>query len=295
MTGHVLVRPLALVVLLLLTFVAVVSCGTADHSAKANGAEPAVRHSIADPLVVPGPASAGTNATNAAATPVAQSISAVAATGTPTVVGTPAANPTEQAIQTIILNNNLAQMQAFASGNPSLMQNNATSSFYQEMVKSNQQLANAGATSVQLVKLVWGPISVQGTTAQATTYETWLTTYNDGTTELQESDKNVYGLVHSGGQWLINADKHPNDTSPAAAGGPSAHRPTPTPIGTPVNGTTALPSANTSRNWSGYSTTNGPFTSVTGTWQVPHVDAESAGRLPRTRPGLALAASPSTI
>jgi hypothetical protein len=127
---------------------------------------------------------------------------------------------------------------------------------------------------VKLVQLVWGPLADQGTSARATTYETWLTAYNNGQTELQEMDQNVYDLVQTSGQWLIQADNHPNDQASSGPGGPVRRRPVPTPPGTPPAAVT--PSTDTSRNWAGYNATGGQFTAVTGTWIVPHVNAQGA-------------------
>jgi len=51
---------------------------------------------------------------------------------------------------------------------------------------------------------------VNGDTATATAFETWATTYSDGTTE-QSRDRNVYTLVQQNGSWVISADDHPDD------------------------------------------------------------------------------------
>lgn len=220
------------------------------------------------------PTVASTSVTPGATPSVGQASGAIALSGTPTVVGTPAANPTAQAIQSVILQNNLGQIAAFANGDPTAMKGSTTSAFYQQMVQSNQQLASAGATSLRLVQLVWGPIQAQGPSARATTYETWLTVYQNGQTELQERDENVYDLVQQGGQWLIQADNHPNDQTARTSGGPRSRRPPPPIQTTPPAAVT--PSTDISRNWSGYSATGGQFTAVTGTWIVARVDAQGA-------------------
>jgi hypothetical protein len=196
--------------------------------------------------------------------------------GTPTVVGTPAANSSQQAIQTVILRGNLEQTQAIAKNDPTLMKDTSTSAYYNQSVQGNQQLLSNGATTISLVKLVWGPISIQGNTAQATTYETWGTVYSDGQTELQENDRNVYTVVQSNGQWLIQADDHPDDqVAPAQSSGPGRRRPPP-PIVAPSPPASVTPTGDISRNWSGYNATSGTFTSVTGTWIVPHVVGTAA-------------------
>lgn len=289
MAVHILTRPLTFVLPFILALVVTAGCSssplqalaalttkdspTATRPAPTPPSTPRATTFTPDASTTP----VATTTTGAAAVPTtsAPSIRAIATSETPIVIGASAANPTEQAIQTVVLNNNLNQAKALSSGDPSVMKGNATSSFYQKMVQSNQQLASAGATSVQLIKLVWGPISVQGTTARATTYETWLSSYSDGSTELLVNDRNVYDLAESNSKWLIQADNHPNSQGPTGSG-PAAHLPTPAPVGTPLP--TVGPSANMSRNWAGYNATGGQFTEVTGTWLVPLVDAQNAGQ-----------------
>ena len=115
-------------------------------------------------------------------------------------------------------------------------------------------------TSISLVKLAWGAIAVDasGTSATATTYETWRTNYSDGTND-QSQDRNDYSLVLDNGAWKIKTDTHPDANQP----GPSAVTPPQTqPFPFPDN-------QNTSHNWSGYAATGGTYTSVSGTWSVP--------------------------
>lgn len=212
-------------------------------------------------------------ATDASSTPVARATGSLGAeriSGTPTVIGTPASDPIEQAIRDVILKGNLEQVEAITRGDPTVMKDTSGSSYYDQVVQGNQQLLQSGATGIRLTQLVWGPVSAQGTTAQATTFESWLTEYKDGETELAENDQNVYDLVQTNGQWLIQADNHPNaQASRSSTGGPGSRQPTPT----PVVGPSPMPGADMSRNWTGYSATGGKFTSVTGTWIVPHVNA----------------------
>ena len=89
--------------------------------------------------------------------------------------------------------------------------------FYQEEVQNNQDLVAGGVTEVKLIKLEWGDITSDGATATATVYETWSTTFKDGTTE-QARDRNVYTLVQDNGAWKVQADVHPD--APNAATGP---------------------------------------------------------------------------
>ncbi|TME30263.1 MAG: hypothetical protein E6I75_20865 [Chloroflexi bacterium] len=76
-------------------------------------------------------------------------------------------------------------------------------------------------TEVKLIKIEWGDIVVNGNTARATAWETWSTTFEDGTTE-QSRDRHVYALVQQNGAWMVQADVHPdqqqNPGNPAAPG-----------------------------------------------------------------------------
>jgi len=185
--------------------------------------------------------------------------------GTPVSQPAPAAlaqaDPQVTAIQQVIQRANDEQAQALAAGNPSLMSDTATAAHYQELVKINQDLTAGGVTGINLVSLEWGPIDVTGTTATATTYETWSTTVSNGTT-MQSRDTNVYTLVQSGSAWTIQTDQQP---APTAAAQPATQAPQPL----------APTSQNTSHNWSGYAATSGgrTFTSVSGTWTVPQPNA----------------------
>src|SRR5947209_9250995 len=117
--------------------------------------------------------------------------------------------PQETAIAQVIERANAAQARALAGRDPSPMKGTATDAYYQEMVQTNQDLIDNGVTAIQLVKLEWGPITVSGNSATATTFETWGTTYADGTTD-QGRDRNLYTLTLSGGAWKIQSDNHPD-------------------------------------------------------------------------------------
>ena len=203
-------------------------------------------------------------------------------------------DPTQQAIQQVIQTGDNEQSQAFEANDPTVMQDSSTSDFYQSQVSVNQDLRNNGVTDIKLLNIDWGPISVNGTTANATAWETWTTTYSDGSTE-QSRDRNVYTLVQQNGNWVISADDHPDDN--IAGTPPGATQPTaPTsPNGTtpgrgrsgrgggnpgnPNTGFPGVPSGTTpqdvSQNWSGYATTGGTYTAVSGTWSVPQFAADS--------------------
>jgi hypothetical protein len=187
-------------------------------------------------------------------------------------------DPQTAAIQQVLQRANDEQVQAITSGDPSVMSDTATPEHYQELVQINQGLTSDGVTGINLIKLDFGPVTVNGTTAKATTYETWGTTTSDGTTS-QSLDTNVYTLVQQNGAWVVQSDVHPNDASgqPAATTGgraPSGTQPT-TPGQQPAPFETT--SRNTSHNWSGYAATSSAqdYTGVTGTWTVPQPEATS--------------------
>jgi peptidase A4-like protein len=171
------------------------------------------------------------------------------------------------AIKDVIQRANQAQAQAFARSDDTLMRDTATDSYYQELVQTNRDLANGGVSSIALASITWGDISVSGTTAQATTFETWRSSYTDGSND-QRTDRNEYTLVRQSGGWRISADAQPDSRviEPGTGTAPSVTQP-----GTPA----AVLSR--SSNWSGYAATGGVVTSVTGSWIVPTVSSTSAG------------------
>jgi hypothetical protein len=140
------------------------------------------------------------------------------ATAAPAVAsGTNADPATQQSIQDVIKKLDDAQAQAIANGDPQVMAATATPDFFQEQVTTNQDLVANGVTEVKLVNLEWGPITVNGNSATATVYETWSTTFDDGTTE-QARDRNVYTLIKDQAKgWIVQADAHPDQTTAPAA------------------------------------------------------------------------------
>jgi hypothetical protein len=142
------------------------------------------------------------------------------------------------------------------------MKDTATADYYDQLAQINSEMAKSGVVSFKLVKIEWGPVTLRDqTTAEATTFETWLTTFADSTTD-QSRDRNVYTLVQEGGAWKIRADDQP-DANP---GGQAV----PTPPGqTPPGQVTGPGQADSSHNWSGYAATQGSFSAVSGTWTVP--------------------------
>ncbi len=137
---------------------------------------------------------------------------------------TPNPDPDQQAIEHVIQQGDNEQAQALASNDPTVMQDTSTSDFYQTQVSTNQDLVSNGVTDIKLVNIEWGPISVNGTSATATAWETWTTTYTDGTTE-QSRDRNVYTLVQQNGSWVISADDHPDSNIAGGSPGTGAGQP----------------------------------------------------------------------
>jgi uncharacterized iron-regulated membrane protein len=159
--------------------------------------------------------SGGLSRPNATAVPTAAASSPAEATVQ--AAGTPADPATQQTIQQVITQVNQAQVQAIQSGDPSVMTATATSQFYQDQVANNQDLVDNGVTDIKLVNIEWGSILVNGNSAVATDYETWSTTFQDGTTE-QSRDRNVYTLVNDNGTWKVQADDHPDQQAPGDGG-----------------------------------------------------------------------------
>jgi hypothetical protein len=190
-----------------------------------------------------------------------------------TVLAQTQTDPQVAAIQQVLQRANDEQVQAISSGDPSVMSDTATPDHYQELVQINQGLTADGVTGINLVKLDFGPVTVNGNTATATTYETWGTTTSDGTTT-QSVDTNVYTLVQQNGAWVVQSDIHPNDASGQPSASTGGTQPT-TPGQQPAPFATT--SRNTSHNWSGYAATSSArdYTGVTGTWTVPQPEAAS--------------------
>ncbi|HEX9268099.1 MAG TPA: G1 family glutamic endopeptidase [Candidatus Limnocylindria bacterium] len=169
------------------------------------------------------------------------------------------------AVKDVVQRANEAQVQAYARNDPTLMRATATTSYYQELVQTNQGLQSSGAQSIALTKLEWVDVTVSGTTANAVTNETWRTTYTDGSVA-DSTDRNEYTLVLQAGVWKISADVQPTTQIITPGTAPSVTQP-----GTPASVTSS------SSNWSGYAANGGTFTSVTATWTVPTVSATSSG------------------
>ena len=188
------------------------------------------------------------------------------------------------AIKAVVSKGNQEQVDAFIKQDPTIMRDTATSSYYDQLVKTNADLADSGVATIKLVKLEWGPITVNGATgATATTFETWDTSFTDGTSD-ESRDRNVYTLVLANGSWKIQDDTHPDSglDTPAPDAQPVGPSQPPQPL--PGN---AAPNSSTSRNWSGYVASKGnTYTSVTGTWVVPRPSGSTSAAAAATWVGI---------
>src|SRR5207247_3322723 len=117
-----------------------------------------------------------------------------------------------EAVKRVIESAGRAQEKAFATGNPFVMRDTATADYYDELTQINSDLARGGVTGFTLVGIEWGEVTISGTTAAATAYETWRTTYTDGSQD-QRTDRNDYALVLDNGAWKIQADVQPSAQS----------------------------------------------------------------------------------
>ena len=171
----------------------------------------------------------------------------------------------QTAVKQTIESSNQAQAKAFNTNDDTVMRQYATDSFYQQLVQTNRDLRSSGATGITLVSAEYRDITVNGSSANATTIETWRTAYQDGSSD-ETTARNDYTLVLDGNAWKVNTDDQPS----------AVEQPAPQP-----NTGTTTPSAarsfSTSSNWSGYAATGGTYTAVTGTWTVPNVTATTSG------------------
>ena len=171
------------------------------------------------------------------------------------------------AVKDTVTRANEAQAKAFNTGDSTLMRGTATADFYTQLVGVNRDLYAGGVTQIEIVSTDFQSVTVNGSSANATTYETWRSTYNDGSNE-ETTARNDYTLVLDGTAWRIATDDQPSAV--LQPGGPQTQPDTTTP-------SSAAISSDTSTNWSGYAATGGTFTSVTGTWNVPSVATSTSG------------------
>jgi hypothetical protein len=62
------------------------------------------------------------------------------------------------------------------------VQDTATATYYAQLVQVHAALRSAGVTAIQMVSMNFGQSTVQGSSAQVATTESWQATYADGTT-----------------------------------------------------------------------------------------------------------------
>ena len=177
----------------------------------------------------------------------------------------------EVAIQETIVRSNAAQSLAVAARDLAAIADEADGAYSQRLLRGTQALLDDGATNVDLVNIEWGPISILGATATATTVETWRTTYAAGPTEFAR-DRNVYSLaLDEEGAWRIVSNSHPDGRPQFSSLPPADTDPQPD-----IDEEVEIPTGQaTSRNWSGYAARGEEFTSVSGTWVVPEVGLET--------------------
>ena len=168
----------------------------------------------------------------------------------------------EASIREVIERGNATQARAIALRDPSAVGEHAIVEYQQRLMRTNRSLLSNGVSSIDLVNIDWGPITIDGTTASATTFETWRTMYAAGPTEFAR-DRNVYALVFDDGVWRVAGNEHPDSRRGPAPPADSARDPEP--------GLDIPPGQSTSSNWSGYAARGGEFTSVSGTWTVPEI------------------------
>src|SRR5438093_13131559 len=118
-------------------------------------------------------------------------------------------------------------------------------------VQTNLNLASGGYTSITLTNIACVDVIVSGTIAQATAFETWRSTYNDGSND-ERTDRNEYTLTQLSGAWRISADVQPDSRviEPGTGTSPSLTQP-----GTPAR----APSP--SSNWPRHAATRAVYTS----------------------------------
>ena len=119
-------------------------------------------------------------------------------------------------VKSIVEKSNHEQEDAFAAHDPGLMQDAFTARAFAYMVRTNDLLEQEGAVGIRLTQLEWVDVSVSSpTTAQATTFETWEQTDQDGNT-FSSRDRNQYRLIKIGDSWKIDELNYPDkDLTPA--------------------------------------------------------------------------------
>ncbi|MFI5267411.1 MAG: G1 family glutamic endopeptidase [Chloroflexota bacterium] len=155
----------------------------------------------------------------------------------------------ESEVQLVILRGDLEQERAIASKDSSGMKDTSTDNYYQQVSQQNQGLLDGGVTGIKLVNVEWGAVTINGGAATVNNFETWATTYDDGSSD-QSRDHNIYTLIQQNGAWKIQSDDQPDSGStspqPAASTAPqprASTAPQPSGRGGGRPGTSANPSA----------------------------------------------------
>ena len=130
----------------------------------------------------------------------------------------------EDSIQQAISRANQQQVDAIASRDPTPMRDTATDRYFRQAERVNQQLLDSGVTKIELLRLEWGPVSIRGNVAEATTWETWATTAENGRT-VQSRERNLYRLLQQDGGWKIEANEHPDQREQRRDAPPLRQRP----------------------------------------------------------------------
>jgi hypothetical protein len=169
----------------------------------------------------------------------------------------------EAAIREVIERGNAAQTRAIEVRDPTAIGEHALVEYQQRLMRTNRSLLASGVTSIELINIEWGPISIERDSALAVAFETWRTSYAAGPTEFAR-DRNVYTLVHDGDGWRVADNQHPDGRRQTVQSTPE-----------PDPGLDIPPGQGTSSNWSGYAARGGSFTSVAGTWTVPEISLDS--------------------
>ncbi|MBV9119116.1 MAG: hypothetical protein JOZ39_00280, partial [Chloroflexi bacterium] len=246
-----------------------------------SGSSPASAQPSPSSIVQPNPSGGqgnGGGRGRSSASSVPSSASGGAApSGGPLTISAQPGSP-EAAVQQVILKGNQEQEQAIQKRDSTVLKDTSTDAYYQDLAQTNQDMVNNGVTAIKLVKIEWGPVSVNGSSATATTFETWWTQYSDGSTD-QSRDRNAYSLVQQNGAWKVQSDDHPDDGFTTTPGGsqPGASQPGGTGTTSPQPSAPVPPASvaprgrGTSSNWAGYAANSGSFTAVSGTWTVPQI------------------------
>ena len=145
------------------------------------------------------------------------------------------------AVQQAIQHSNDEQVQAIASRNVSLVTDSVTGDYAQQLTSTLQDMLDHHVTSIALLNLQWGQITVaaDGSSAVVTTYETWRVVSTAGTVD-DAATRNEYTVVLDNGTWKIKSDAQTvGAPTPVATDTPA---PTPTvPTATPTDAPTPMP------------------------------------------------------